>query len=55
MYKAIVDEDARYTLQEKSDISGLSASYVFSQDKLKLSVHLLDTAFANVWTEKGAG
>jgi hypothetical protein len=28
---------------------------VFSQDKLKLSVHLLDTAFANVWTEKGAG
>jgi hypothetical protein len=28
--KAIVDEDARYTVEEISNMSGLSASYVFS-------------------------
>jgi hypothetical protein len=36
--KCIVDEDARYTMKEISDISGLIASYVVSilKEKLKL-------------------
>jgi hypothetical protein len=36
--KCIVDEDARYTMKEISDISGLVASYVVSilKEKLRL-------------------
>jgi hypothetical protein len=50
--KAIVYDDARYTMEEISDISGLSESYVFSILKVKKSVRPLDHVFAT--QKKGA-
>jgi hypothetical protein len=56
--KAIVDDDARYTLVEISDISGLSATFVFfhleSKVNVKESVRPLDSAFAKTFENASA-
>jgi hypothetical protein len=50
--KAIVDEDARFTVEEISVISGLSVSYVFSILKEKFKLRKVCACYRN---QKGGG
>jgi hypothetical protein len=50
--KAIVDEDARFTVEEVSDILGLSDSYVFSILKEKFKLRKVCACYRN---QKGGG
>ena len=57
--QSIVQQDSRYTVEEISDLSGLSSSYVFTipKEKIKATEDLcaLDTPFAEGLVEKRTG
>ena len=56
--QSIVQHDWRYSVEEISDLSGLSLPYVFTilKEKLKLQrlVDTLDTPSADPWTKEGS-